>query len=90
MNEKQVQESLVRIDGALSQLNINRQSHIMIANDLKLVQDCCTASFKLEQDLIAVEEKLEKTKQEFTDYMETVNVRTDKSTDSITTCNQNS
>jgi len=45
MDKKQVQEAIGRIDNALAQLNINRQGHIILINDLQLVQQCCTEYF---------------------------------------------
>jgi len=45
MNKEQVQEALGRIDNALAQLNINRQGHIILTNDLQLVSRCCADKF---------------------------------------------
>lgn len=44
-NKKQVQESIKRIDNAVSQLNGNRQTHITLANDVTLVQKVCMDYF---------------------------------------------
>lgn len=55
MDKKQVQESLNRIDQAVSQLNLNRESHVCLVNDLRLVQQCCMQQF---------EEKTEETVEE--------------------------
>lgn len=54
MNEKQVQEAFARVDNALAQgLNVNRPTHISLVNDMRLIQQCCTAYFS---DLVATKE----------------------------------
>jgi len=45
IKKEQVQESMKRIDGAVAQLNINREGHVILVNDLRLVQQCCMDSF---------------------------------------------
>ena len=45
MNKKQIQEALARVDNALAQLNINRQGHIILTNDMKSIQYCCMEYF---------------------------------------------
>lgn len=57
MDKKQVQEAIGRIDNALAQLAINRQGHIILTNDLQLVQQCCTEYFSDKEAAKAVSEK---------------------------------
>ena len=45
MDKKKVQEAIGRIDQALAQLNINRQAHIILTNDIRLIQTCCMEYF---------------------------------------------
>ena len=45
MDKKKVQEAIGRIDNALAQLNINRQAHIILTNDIRLIQTCCMEYF---------------------------------------------
>ena len=45
MDKKKVQEAIGRIDQALAQLNINRQAHIILTNDMRLIQTCCMEYF---------------------------------------------
>ena len=45
MDKKKVQEAIARIDQALAQLNINRQAHIILTNDIRLIQTCCMEYF---------------------------------------------
>jgi len=41
MDEKQVQEALARIDQVVSQVNMPRQAHMQLTQDLQLIQRCC-------------------------------------------------
>ena len=41
MDEKQVQEALGRIDQVVSQVNMPRQAHMQLTQDLQLIQRCC-------------------------------------------------
>ncbi len=50
MDKKQVQEALNQIDRAVSQLNANRESHVCLVNDLRLVQQCCMQQFEEETE----------------------------------------
>lgn len=52
MNKKQVQEAITRIDNALAQLNTNRQGHIILTNDIHLIQTVCMDYF---DDMIEAE-----------------------------------
>ena len=45
MDKKQVQEAISHIDGVLAQLNVNRQVHIALINDMQLIQQCCSGYF---------------------------------------------
>lgn len=45
IEKTKVQEAIGRIDNALAQLNINRQAHIILTNDLQLVQAVCMDSY---------------------------------------------
>ncbi len=45
MDKKQVQEALGRINQALAQLNTNRQGHLTLVNDVRLIQTVCTERF---------------------------------------------
>ena len=45
-DKKQVQEAIGRIDNALAQLNVNRQVHIALTNDVQLIQKCCAGYFE--------------------------------------------
>lgn len=63
MKKQQVQEALKRIDGLLSRAKIvepvlSRQDHIILVNDLNLVQQCCLDYFdNMEGAKESVEEK---------------------------------
>ena len=50
MDKKQVQEAIVRIDNILGKARfteplLNREDHIILVNDIKLVQQCCAGYF---------------------------------------------
>jgi hypothetical protein len=60
MNKKQVQESIKRLDSAVAQLNINRQGHMVLVNDLKIIQQCCMDYFDNEDELKNKSTKKEK------------------------------
>ena len=48
MDKKQVQAAIGRIDQVTAQLNMSRDAHIQLVNDIKLVQSVCEAYFKEE------------------------------------------
>jgi len=50
-DKTKVQEALNRIDGAVSQLQMNRKDHILLLNDVKLLNECCMEYFDDEQEL---------------------------------------
>jgi len=50
-DKTKVQEALNRIDGAVSQLNLRRQDHIQLVQDMRLLNECCMEYFDDEQEL---------------------------------------
>ena len=46
-----VQEALSRIDIAVAQLNLKRQNHIQLIQDMRLLNECCMDYFDDEQEL---------------------------------------
>jgi hypothetical protein len=55
MEQKQIQEALARIDQVISSVNMPRNSHIQLAQDLQLVQKCCTEGLEAIKELRIVE-----------------------------------
>jgi len=47
-NKEQVQKAIAEIDGNLASLNMPRQAHITLVNDIKLVQAVCMDYFEEE------------------------------------------
>jgi hypothetical protein len=55
MDKKQVQAAIGRIDQVTAQLNMNREAHVQLANDIRLVQSVCEQFFN-ERDSAKKEE----------------------------------
>jgi len=53
-DKSKVQEALNRIDGAVSQLQMSRKDHVLLLNDVKLLNECCMEYFDDEQELKTV------------------------------------
>jgi hypothetical protein len=51
LNQKRVQEAINRIDGAIAQVTANRQTHLVLVNDLQIIQQCCKDYFDDEKEL---------------------------------------
>ena len=51
LDKNKVQEALGRVDNAVSQLNLKRQDHILLAQDMRLITKCCVEYFDDEQEL---------------------------------------
>lgn len=49
MEQKQIQEALARIDQVVSGVNMPRNTHIQLTQDLALVQKCCVELFTMQQ-----------------------------------------
>jgi hypothetical protein len=59
MEQKQVQEALARIDQVISSVNMPRNGHIQLTQDLQLVQKCCAEGLEAVKELdIISKEKL--------------------------------
>ena len=54
LDKNKVQEALNRIDGAVSQLQMSRKDHVLLLNDVKLLNECCMDYFDDEQELKTV------------------------------------
>jgi hypothetical protein len=50
-DKTKVQEALNRVDGAVSQLQMNRKDHILLVQDMRLLNECCMEYFDDEQEL---------------------------------------
>jgi hypothetical protein len=55
MEQKQVQEALARIDQVVSGVNMPRNSHIQLTQDLQLVQACCAKGLEAMKALETIE-----------------------------------
>ena len=56
LDQKRVQEAISRVDGLLGRAKIidpvlTRQDHIMLVNDLQIIQQCCKDYFDDEKEL---------------------------------------
>jgi hypothetical protein len=51
LNKNKVQESLNRVDNAVAQLNLRRQDHITLLQDMRLLNECCMEYFDDENEL---------------------------------------
>ena len=49
MEQEQVKVALARIDQAIASLNMPRSNHILLTQDLQLVQKCCAELFTTQQ-----------------------------------------
>ena len=50
MDKQKIQEAINRVDSAVSQLTVNRQVHVALANDVQLIQKCCMQQFEEKKD----------------------------------------
>ena len=50
MDKKQVQAAIGRVDSAVAQLNMNREAHVLLVNDIQLIQQCCMKQFEEPED----------------------------------------
>lgn len=62
MDKKKIQEAIARIDNAIAQLNVNRQVHIALVNDVRLVQDCCMERFNVESKNVGTDKPTKRPK----------------------------
>jgi hypothetical protein len=51
LDKSKVQESLNRVDNAVAQLNLRRQDHIILTQDMRLLNECCMEYFEDESEL---------------------------------------
>ena len=59
LDQKRVQEAINRIDSAIAQVTANRQTHLVLVNDLQIIQQCCKDYFDDEKELSANKPKQE-------------------------------
>lgn len=50
MQKEQVQEAIKRIDSVLKQVNLPRDVHLGLVEDLNLVQNCCIIKFQSDEE----------------------------------------
>ena len=55
MEKKQVQEAIGRIDNLLGKARftepiLNREDHVVLVNDIRLIQQCCMKQFEEPED----------------------------------------
>ena len=66
-DKTKVQEALNRIDSAVAQLQMNRKDHVLLLNDVKLLNECCMEYFDDEQELKTVRIHNERANQHIVD-----------------------
>lgn len=51
MTEQQAKEAIVRIDSVLRDTKLNRQDHLILTQDVRMIQERVKLSYELEQIL---------------------------------------
>jgi len=80
MDQKQVQEALGRIDQVVSGVNMPRNAHIQLSQDLQLVQQCCVQGLEAIKELEYIKKDPEENK----------NVGTNQPINNVDACHEDS